>query len=135
MLFCHHCRLLTTPEKALTPPWLLGCGQQVSSALQHCHSKGVVHLDVKPANILVTSVGLCKLGDFGCSVGLDSPSLKVDHSLVGTSGYQAPEFLRGGSPATYTDIYSLGILLWQLDSREIPFQVSISVSISSVTVL
>jgi len=47
----------------------------------------------------------------------------VDHSLVGTPGYQAPEFLRGGLPHPLCDVYSFGILLWQLDSREVPFQV------------
>merc|ERR1719508_360269 len=58
-------RLLSTPEKHLPAQWLLVCGLQVASALEHCHSRGVVHLDVKPANILVTSTGQCKLGDFG----------------------------------------------------------------------
>ena len=47
----------------------------------------------------------------------------VDHSLVGTPGYQAPEFLRGGLPHPAVDIYALGILFWQLDAREVPFQV------------
>ena len=45
----------------------------------------------------------------------------MDHSLVGTPGYRAPEFLRGQHPTSHCDVYSLGILLWQLDSREVPF--------------
>jgi len=115
-------RLLMNPDKHLPAGWLLQCGFQVASALQHCHARGVVHMDVKPANILITSSGLCKLGDFGCSICFDGPKLELDNALVGTPGYQAPEFLRGGLPSPPCDIYSLGIMLWQLDSREIPFQ-------------
>eukprot|EP00088_Acartia_fossae_P036020 TRINITY_DN3718_c0_g1_i4.p1 TRINITY_DN3718_c0_g1~~TRINITY_DN3718_c0_g1_i4.p1 ORF type:complete len:524 (+),score=89.53 TRINITY_DN3718_c0_g1_i4:118-1689(+) len=117
-----HRLLIETPEKVIGKNWLLGAGRQISSALSHCHSKGVLHLDVKPANILVTSNGTCKLGDFGCSVAVNSGDLVLDHSLVGTPGYQAPEFLRGFPPSPACDIYSLGILYWQLDSRQVPFQ-------------
>jgi len=116
-----HRLLVELREKSLGSSWLLGAARQVSSALAHCHSKGVLHMDIKPANILVTSLGVCKVGDFGCSVTTSCTSLPVDHSLVGTPGYQAPEFLRGVSPSSACDIYSLAILMWQLDSREIPF--------------
>ena len=95
--------------------------KQIASALAHCHSNGVLHMDIKPANILVNSQGVCKVGDFGCSVSTSCTSLPVEHSLVGTPGYQAPEFLRGHSPSPACDVYSLAILMWQLDSRDIPF--------------
>ena len=78
-------------------------------------------MDVKPANVMVTSQGVCKLGDFGCSVSTCTTSLSVDHSLVGTPGYQAPEFLRGKTPTPACDVYSLAILMWQLETREVPF--------------
>ena len=64
---------------------------------------------------------MCKIADFGCSVAASSTSLPIDHSLVGTPGYQAPEFIRGSVPTPSCDIYSLGILFWQLDSRQIPY--------------
>ena len=83
----------------------------------------MLHLDVKPANVLVTSKGICKLGDFGCSVSMVKSGTPVGSKafLVGTPGYQAPELLLGKSPAAACDVYSLGILLWQLDSREAPY--------------
>ena len=116
-----HRLLVELQDKKLGSSWLLQAALQVSLALGHCHSKGIIHLDVKPANVLVTRMGVCKLGDFGCSVSLSNLSLGVDHSLLGTPGYQAPEFLRGQAPAPACDVYSLAILLWQLDSREVPF--------------
>lgn len=116
-----HRLLVELQDKRLGRDWLLQAARQVCLALSHCHSKAIVHLDVKPANVLVTRQGVCKLGDFGCSVSLNNVSLAMDHSLVGTPGYQAPEFLRGEAPTTHCDVYSLGILLWQLDSREVPF--------------
>ena len=108
-------------EKRLEKTWLLGAAVEISRALLHCHQRKIIHLDVKPANVFVTSSGVCKLGDFGCSVLQDSNTLSLDHSLVGTPGYQAPEFLRGCEPTLGCDVYSLGILLWQLDSREFPY--------------
>jgi len=116
-----HRLLVELREKTLGSSWLILAAKQVSSALAHCHSKGVLHMDVKPANVMVTSQGVCKLGDFGCSVSTCSTSLAVDHSLVGTPGYQAPEFLRGKTPTPACDVYSLAILMWQLESREVPF--------------
>merc|ERR1712002_826308 len=116
-----HRLLVELKEKTLGSSWLILAAKQVSYALSHCHRKGVLHMDVKPANVMVTSQGVCKLGDFGCSVSTCSTSLAMDHSLVGTPGYQAPEFLRGKTPTPACDVYSMAILMWQLEAREVPF--------------
>ena len=115
-----HRLLIERRDKTLDCSWLVGAGAQLAGALQHCHQRGVVHLDVKPANVLVTSLGLCKLGDFGCAMSLvSSQDQGLAPALLGTPGYQAPEYLRGGPPSPACDIYSLGLLLWQLDSRSV----------------
>ena len=89
----------------------------VAAALQHMHSNGVVHLDVKPANILVSRTGLCKLGDLGqaCKVGMEN---EVNEGDV---RYIAPEILSSAERNTPADIFSLGLTLLQLDTcRELP---------------
>jgi len=111
-------------EKPLGKGWLLAAASQISSGLAHCHSRSLVHLDIKPANVLVTSSGLCKIGDFGCAINLEEETQETQGmawDLVGTPGYQAPELLQGHKPSLACDIFSLGILLWQLDSRSLPF--------------
>lgn len=74
----------------------------------------VLHLEVKPANALVTIKGICKLGDFGCLVSMAKSGNPVGAKafLVGTPEYQAPELLLERSPTAASDVYSLGILLW-----------------------
>ncbi len=98
----------------------------IASALNYIHQRRVVHLDLKPANILVTCQDTCKLGDFGCSKilpedGLCSPATPTNSFLTGTLSYRAPELLKGDFPSSKSDLYSLGICLWQLLTRQKPY--------------
>ena len=114
---------------------------QLSMALEYCHVNGVLHLDVKPANIMVNSEKWIKLGDFGNSasihqldlfqVSLSFYVLKMwliffgfkfqQQQRVGTVSYCSPEILQGDVPSTKSDVYSYGITLWQLEHNQIPF--------------
>ena len=97
----------------------------ISDALEYVHRNHIIHLDLKPANIIVSSEDLCKLADFGCCRLVDSNSLSDSNNhrshLTGTFAYRAPELLRGESPTRAADIYSLGITMWQMLSRELPY--------------
>ncbi|RLU16477.1 hypothetical protein DMN91_010545 [Ooceraea biroi] len=106
-------------ESALPRDGRVSVWSDIACALQFCHNSGVIHADVKATNILMTANGRAKLTDFGSSMLIDEPHVSVKPQ--GTPGYAAPEVLRGDAPTFAADIYSLGIVAWQMLSREVPF--------------
>jgi serine/threonine-protein kinase len=99
--------------------------RKVCEAVQHAHRHLVIHRDLKPSNILVTPDGDVKLLDFGISKRLDGSDRLTDQTRTGlrlmTPAYAAPEQLRGGRPAVDTDVYSLGVVLYELLAGRLPF--------------
>ena len=85
-------------------------GSDIASALSYVHAYGIVHLDLKPANIMVTQGDVCKLADFGCSQYLNETSTPRS-LLTGTCAYRAPELYKAKSPSAKCDIYALGKFL------------------------
>jgi serine/threonine protein kinase/tetratricopeptide (TPR) repeat protein len=102
--------------------------RQVCEAVQHAHRNLVIHRDLKPSNILVTGEGRAKLLDFGISKRLDGPDRPRADTRTGlrlmTPAYAAPEQLRGGRSAVDTDVYSLGVVLYELLTGRLPFDLS-----------
>ncbi|XP_038852898.1 proto-oncogene serine/threonine-protein kinase mos [Salvelinus fontinalis] len=98
--------------------------KNIAHGLQFLHSHGIVHLDIKPANVLVSREDVCKIVDFGCSLKLelggDRSSPQMSHG-GGTYTHRAPELLKGEDVSPKSDIYSLGITLWQMITREQPY--------------
>ncbi|XP_070166320.1 mos protein [Polyergus mexicanus] len=93
--------------------------RDIARALQFCHNSAVIHADVKATNILMAGDDRAKLTDFGSSILIGEPHVSIKPR--GTPGYTAPEILRGDVPTFAADIYSLGIVAWQMLSREVPF--------------
>ena len=91
---------------------------QLTSALQYLHQNDILHLDLKPANILVTWDNQCKVIDFGCAQSASKP---VFSSQQGTLAYRAPELFRGQLPTRKADVYSLAITLWCLKHQQLPY--------------
>ncbi len=94
-----------------------------SAALQHAHSHGILHRDIKPENFLFSDTGIMKLGDFGIAkvIGQAAVQLTVAGSVMGTPAYMAPEQALGQKLGPGTDIYSLGVMLYELASGDLPF--------------
>ncbi|WP_344865937.1 serine/threonine-protein kinase [Amycolatopsis ultiminotia] len=87
-------------------------GEQVLSALQAAHAAGIVHRDVKPANIMVAQDGRVKLTDFGIAHSIDDPRLTVTGTLVGSPAFMAPERVEGREAMPESDLWSLGATLF-----------------------
>lgn len=97
--------------------------QQVLLALAAAHSHHLIHRDVKPQNILIQAAdGAVKLTDFGVARALDDINLTTQGALVGTAFYMAPEQISGGVVSPATDLYAVGVVLFELLSGQLPFQ-------------
>jgi len=102
-------------------------GKQLCSALKHAHDQGVVHRDLKPSNLMITPEGVLKLADFGIAKDLDMTQLTSAHCAVGTAAYMAPEQCKAQTIDPRTDLYSLGVVLFELLTGKKPFQAQSSV--------
>ena len=105
-------------------PDLLGISIQIAEALEEAHSKGVVHRDIKPANVMVQQKGSrlhCILMDFGLARLSQSTMLTRAGSQLGTAAYMSPEQVEGAAVDKRTDVWSLGVVLYEMTAGLLPF--------------
>ncbi|MCB1008103.1 MAG: serine/threonine protein kinase [Acidobacteria bacterium] len=112
-------QLLQKPD-AFTTEFLVEVVSQVAEALDYAHSRGVVHRDIKPANILITPESKVKITDFGIA-RLDTSNLTMEGQLLGTPNYMAPEQIQGKDVDHRADIFSLGVVFYEMLTRRKPF--------------
>jgi eukaryotic-like serine/threonine-protein kinase len=104
-------------------PWLAAnIAAQVCGALSVAHAAGLVHRDIKPANILLSEDGRVKVGDFGIAKAAESADLTQEGSFLGTAKYLAPEQVEAGPVDGRTDLYGLGVVLYEMLCGRVPFE-------------
>lgn len=94
---------------------------QIAEALRHAHQHGVIHRDIKPLNILMTRDGQAKVTDFGIARAMTSSTLTQTGALMGSVHYLSPEQARGGYTNERSDIYSLGVVMYEMLAGDLPF--------------
>ncbi|MCG7342821.1 Stk1 family PASTA domain-containing Ser/Thr kinase [Sporosarcina sp. ACRSL] len=104
--------------------------RQLVSAISNAHHNGIVHRDIKPQNILMDSEGNVKITDFGIAMALNATAHTKTNSVIGTVHYLSPEQARGGMATKKSDIYSLGIVFYELLTGELPFSAETAVAIA-----
>lgn len=111
-------------QGALPPALATPIIRQALEGLAHAHRKGVLHRDIKPANLMVTPDGVVKLMDFGIAKIAGGQKMTQVNRVVGTLEYLSPEQLQGQDPSQQSDLYAMGVLLYELLTGKVPFQAS-----------
>lgn len=107
---------------SLTLPEVLDIMTQLTSGIAHAHQNGIIHRDIKPQNVLILDDGLIKIADFGIAHALNSEELTQTNSVMGSVHYLPPEQANGEQSTFKSDIYSLGILMFELLTGHVPFK-------------
>ena len=107
-------------KSVLDPSEVLNFSIQIAKALEHAHSKGIIHRDIKPQNIMLLKDGMIKVADFGIA-SLESDIEENNGETVGSVHYIAPEQARGQAPDARSDIYSLGIVMYEMLTGKLPY--------------
>src|SRR5829696_7307512 len=107
-----------------------GLGAQVAEALGAAHERGMVHRDIKPQNVLLTARGGAKVADFGIARAGSSATISRRGSVMGTAGYMSPEQALGQPATTKSDLYSLGVVLYETLTGELPYTADNPIAVS-----
>src|SRR5205085_10760145 len=116
------CAQLLRDRRVMPVDETLDIISQACRGLDHAHRNGVVHRDVKPGNLLLSRDGGVKLADFGIARATDQSSITQVGSVLGTAAYLAPEQARGEEAGPRADIYSLGVVAYQLLTGRLPYE-------------
>ena len=109
---------------------VISIARQVASALSLAHKNQIIHRDVKPHNVLITSSGVAKLADFGIARAVNNTTMVDGNKVMGSVHYLSPEQARGSYVDERTDIYSLGIVMYEMLTGKVPFDGDNAISIA-----
>ena len=110
-------------DGALPADEVVRIARQVTAGLEHAHANGLVHRDLKPSNLIEREDGTVKIADFGIARSVDATALTEEGTIIGTAAYLAPEQAEGGTVTAQTDVFALGVVLYELLTGRQPWKI------------
>lgn len=110
--------------------WSLNIASQIASALETAHRNKIIHRDIKPHNIIITEDGIAKVTDFGIAKVVSNSTITAFGATIGSVHYFSPEHAKGGYTDEKSDIYSLGVVMYEMLTGQVPFDADTAVSVA-----
>ncbi|MCX4302439.1 MAG: Stk1 family PASTA domain-containing Ser/Thr kinase [Clostridia bacterium] len=117
-------------DGVLSWKWSVNIAIQIASALETAHRNNIIHRDIKPHNIIITEDGMAKVTDFGIAKAVSNSTITAFGTTIGSVHYFSPEHARGGYTDAKSDIYSLGIVMYEMLTGKVPFDADTPVSVA-----
>ena len=117
-------------EGVLSWKWSLNIAMQIASALELAHKNGIIHRDIKPHNIIITEDGIAKVTDFGIAKAVSNSTITAFGTTIGSVHYFSPEQAKGGITDAKSDLYSLGVVMYEMLTGKVPFDADTPVSVA-----
>ena len=117
-------------DGALGWKWTVKVAIQIASALETAHKNDIIHRDIKPHNIIITEAGIAKVTDFGIAKAVSNSTITAFGTTIGSVHYFSPEHARGGNTDAKSDLYSLGVVMYEMITGKVPFDSDTPVSVA-----